>query len=84
MPSPKPYHKCKSYGSWGGTVIHSRNEFINFYSKTSTGAVQTVLCLNPYGSDYVPLHQFIDTRLNNVMPDALAYIMPPNPGWANL
>jgi hypothetical protein len=38
MPSPKPYHKCKSYGSWGATAIHRRNEFINFYSTTSSGA----------------------------------------------
>jgi hypothetical protein len=38
MPPSKPYHKCKSFGSWGGHVQHWRNEFINFYPKTREGA----------------------------------------------
>lgn len=38
MPSPKPYHKCKSYGTWGGTAIFKNFEFINFYEKTKEGA----------------------------------------------
>jgi len=35
MPSPKPYHKCKSYGAWGGIVKINNMEFINFYKTTS-------------------------------------------------
>jgi hypothetical protein len=59
-------------------------EFINFYSATSTGARQTVICLNPKASDYIPPHLFYNTKFNNVMPGAMAYIKSPNPGWANL
>lgn len=55
MPSPKPYHKCKSYGSWAGVIEHHRNEFINFYPTTREGASQTLLCLNPTASDKIPI-----------------------------
>jgi len=34
MPSPKPYHKCKSYGTWGATAIFENMIFNNFYDKT--------------------------------------------------
>lgn len=84
MPSPKPYHKCKSYGSWGATAYFENMEFINFYERTTTGARQTAICLNPTASDYIPPHLFKNTKFNNVMPTALAYIKSPNPGWANL
>jgi hypothetical protein len=38
MPSPKPYHKCKSYASWSAVALFESMEFINFYERTSTGA----------------------------------------------
>jgi hypothetical protein len=38
MPSPKPYHKPKSYGVWGAQALYENIEFINFYERTSTGA----------------------------------------------
>jgi len=38
MPSPKPYHKCKSYASWSSVALFENMEFINFYERTSTGA----------------------------------------------
>lgn len=59
-------------------------EFINFFERTTTGARQSVLCLNPTASDYIPPHLFVNTKFNNVMPGAMAFIKHPNPGWANL
>lgn len=29
-------------------------------------------------------HMFIDTKMNNVKPGAMAYIKSPDPGWENL
>jgi hypothetical protein len=84
MPSPKPYHKSKSYGTWGGQAIFKNFEFINFYEKTKLGKQQTVICLNPTASDYIQPHLFIGTKMNNVKPGAMAYLKAPNPGWANL
>jgi len=37
-PSPKPYHKPKSYSSWSAVALYENMEFINFYERTSTGA----------------------------------------------
>lgn len=75
--SPKPYHKSKSYGAWGGEAYLTGNEFINFRAKTREGATNSVICLNDYGSDYVAPHYLFDTKINNVDPGALAYIMAP-------
>jgi hypothetical protein len=83
MASPKPYHKSKSYGTWGGEAYLARNEWINFRAKTSEGAMQTVLCLNPTASDYIAPHHFTDTKLNGIDANAMAFIMNPSPGWAN-
>jgi hypothetical protein len=84
MPSPKPYHKCKSYASWSASAHFENMEFLNFYSKTETGASQSVICLNPTASDGIAPHLFVNTKFTNVMPDALAYIKAPDPKWANL
>lgn len=81
--SKKPYHKAKSYGTWGGQAYLTGNEFINFKAKTSEGASNSIICLNHYGSDYIAPHNFYDTKFNNVDPGALAYIMHPLEEWAN-
>jgi len=83
-PSGKPYFKSMSFGSWAGTTELYGNKFINWQPKTSTGAKQFVLCLNPFGSDNIQPHHFYDTVFDNVHGDAMAWIMPPSPGWANL
>ena len=83
MPPLKPYHKAMGYGMWGGEAHFSGNEYINFKAKTAEGAINTVLCLNPTASDYVPPHQFVGTKFNNVAEDAMAFIMSPPAGWAN-
>jgi hypothetical protein len=75
--SPKPYHKSKSYGTWGGEAYLSGNEYINFRAKTKEGSTNSVLCLNPTASDYIPPHHFVDTKLNNIDPGAMAFIMSP-------
>jgi len=43
-----------------------------------------VFTISPYGSDYVPMMEFYDTKFTNVEDDAMAYIYDPPKGWANL
>ena len=38
---------------------------------------------NPYASDYIPIHEFVNTKFNNVHEDAMIWIEDPNPKWAN-
>ena len=81
--SKKPYHKIKSYGAWGGQSYLTGNEFINWTTKTREGATNGIICLNDYGADYVAPHYFFDTKINNVDPGAIAYLMAPLAKWAN-
>lgn len=83
-PSGKPYYKSMAFGTWEGVTKLYRNSFINWETKTSTGANQYVICLNPYGSDYIQPHHFYDTTFDNVHPDAMAWLYSPPSGWANL
>ena len=83
MSSPNPYHKLKSYGTWGGEAFFNRNEYIDFRARTREGGRQSILCLNPFASDYIPPHHFEGTKLINVDSGAMAFIMDPKPGWAN-
>jgi len=62
----------------------NNNEFINFRARTREGGTNSVLCLNPATSDAYHPHVFTGTKFNNVDPSAMAFIMSPNPGWANL
>ena len=72
-------------GAWGTTAHMYNNEFINFYPKTQTGAQQNVICLGEKTSfNFIMPHMFRNTKMNNVSPDALAYIMAPPQKWANL
>jgi len=76
-PSGKPYYKSMAFGQWSGSVILNRNKFINWLPRTQTGAKQFVLCINPSGSDTIQPHMFYDTELDNVHPEAMAWIMTP-------
>ena len=84
MASALPIHKIKSYGSWGGEVLLENVNFSNFVSGTTKcGSRQTTMARNPYSSDYVPMHKFVNSKFTNVAEQALIYINDPNPGWAN-
>lgn len=52
-PSGKPYYESMSFGSWSGHTVLNRNSFIDWEPRTSTGAKQFVLCLNPSASDTI-------------------------------
>ena len=38
--------------------------------------------LHPMGSDIIPMHEFYDTKVINVVPEALGYFFEPPQGWA--
>lgn len=80
-----PVHKIKSYGSWGPEVVLTRVTFNNFDSEVTNkcGLRHTAIQRNPYASDYIPVHKFVNTKFNNVFENAVIWIEDPNPGWAN-
>merc|ERR1712100_3323 len=84
MSSALPVYKIKTIGAWGGMQRNYRNKFYNFYSQTVQGGHQAVIALNPYMSDYHPMVEFYDTEFHNIDADAIAYLMHPKPGWANI
>jgi hypothetical protein len=43
-----------------------------------------VFGLNKKSADYIPRHQFYDTKFTNIEEDAMAYFYDPPKGWANL
>lgn len=57
--------------------------FQNYAAFTSCGARQSVFTLNPYGSDYIPPHNFEDVKFINVTDDAIALFADPDPKWFN-
>ena len=65
-PSPKPYYKFKTDSLWGTKVFLYRNTFLGFQPKTKMEKRQSVFAINEYGSDYIPIHQFFDTKFINV------------------
>lgn len=82
--SPLPIPKIKSLSAWGTKVYLRRNEFINFAKETSEGMRQSVLQINEWQSDYVPMHEFFDTKFIDVEDGAMAYFYDPPEAWANL
>jgi len=82
--SALPPHKIKSIAAWGGKVIFRNMEFRNWKAKTKLGMRNTIFAMNFKAADYIPMHQFYNTKFINVEGDALGYIMDPSPGWANV
>ena len=82
-PPMKPHFKTMSAAAWSGVTKLYRNEFINWQPRGSAGGNQYVICLNPFGSDYIQPQHFYDTKFTNVDPEAMTWLMSPSPGWAN-
>lgn len=83
MPSALPIHKIKSNGAWASSAELRNVGFNNFNGPTLCGEVQNMITVNPTAADYIPLHTFVNTKIRNVDDASVAYIMDPNPGWAN-
>lgn len=80
-----PMYKVKGDASWGGETLFDGIEFINFDSdKTWCGMQRKIFTANPTGADYYPIQNFINTVFNNVHDNAIAFLMDPPLGWANL
>jgi hypothetical protein len=83
--SALPIQKLKSYATWWVKVNYTGLSLNDFTSQvTSCGAKQTVFGLNYSAPDYVDMINMIDSTINNVATEALAYIFDPLPGWANI
>lgn len=80
-----PY-KIKSYANWQTETLMTNVQFINFKSEKTSGCQkrQAAIFLNEGGSDEIPIQFFNLPIMTNVKLEALAYIMPPSPGWANM
>jgi hypothetical protein len=64
---------------------YSNCSFNDFTSQTtSCGARQTALGYSKSSPDYIDMINFIDTTINNVALEALAYIMDPIDAWATI
>jgi hypothetical protein len=80
-----PQYKIKADASFGGTTIYENLEFYNFKSGyTYCGKNQRLFLLNYYNADYYPAVRLINSRLENIHQDALAYLMNPPVEWANI
>jgi hypothetical protein len=75
-----------SEASWRVVTDFTGITFHDFNRALSCNAdrTQTLLALNPESSDKVDIYHFTGTTLDNVEEDAIAYIMDPPSGWANL
>ena len=82
--SPKPTYKFKSDSMWGTQVYLYRNTYLGFKAKTRYQRTQSVFGINEYASDYIPIHQFFDTKFVNVEEEAMAFFYTPPEEWANM
>jgi len=81
--SALPPHKIKSDASWGSKVVLNRLEFRDWNATTREGMRSQIFTVNKNSPDYVPMHEFYDTKFINVEADAMSYIFDPPQGWAN-
>jgi hypothetical protein len=58
MPSSLPIHEIMSEGGWGGTIELKNVNFNDFTGKTKCGSKQSMIRLNPFAADYIPIHTF--------------------------
>jgi len=84
MSSALPVYKIKSAGSWGGRFESDGMDFYNFHPKTLCDAKQRAIALNKYASDYIPVHEFKNSRFEGVTDAALAFFYKPPQGWSNI
>jgi len=79
-----PSYKIKSYGAWNISTQFNNLTFENFRDKTKCGKIQRIFKINPFASDNIPVHNFKKTNFINVTDSSVAFLMDPDPGWANL
>jgi len=79
-----PIYSIGTIAQWNPRALYKNNEFINFKSVTEMGMRNTIFDLNPFASDYIPMHEFIENKFINVETDALGYIKDPNPAWQSI
>ena len=73
-----PYHEIMADASWGGRSLYENLTFSGYRGqKTWCGQDQRVIRLNPTGADYHPRAKFLNTRLDNIDQDTLAYLFSP-------
>lgn len=82
--SPLPMPKIKSLSVWGTKVWLYRNHWINFEKTTKEGMRQSVMQVNEWQSDYVPMHEFFDNKFTDVEDGAMIFIYDSPEVWANL
>lgn len=84
-PSPLPFHKVKSYGTWAADTFIKDVSFYNFFkNKTECNAPQHIFRIASSASDFIPQQNFDKTTFHNVADDALAYLMDPPEKWNNV
>ena len=59
-------------------------EFYDFKVTTKEGMGNRIFEISKSTSDYIPMHEFYDTKFINVERDALGYIYDPSAGWATI
>lgn len=82
--SSLPPYKIKKDGAWGGKTVWNRLTFKDFKATTPLGLRNSIISTSKYQPDYTPTVTAHDTRFINVDEDSVAYIRPPEPGWANV
>ena len=83
MASKFPLEKFKGNPQWGLKAQINRLTVIGFKSKTREGKDSAVFGMNEYASDFIPIHQFSNTKFIDVNDDALANFYDPPQEWAN-
>ena len=80
-----PIYDIQSESAWYGDIQIRDSEFREFTSTdTDCGASQAVFARNPSASDYIAIHDFVNTVFYNVNADAIASIDPPNAEWSRV
>lgn len=84
MPSGLPMHKVMGNANFVANAYVTNTQFIGFDGPTNCGARQSVIGLNPSGSDFNAPTHFSNCHFEDIRQDSFAYIYDPPSGWANL
>jgi hypothetical protein len=84
VPELPPY-KIKKDSAFGGKSIWRRITFNDFKSpETKDGKRNAMMGIHKHHADYVPMVTAYDTKFVNSDPNTYAFIMDPNPEWADI
>ena len=82
--SELPLYKSHGEGNWGGKITINNCNFSKFQGLSACGEKSTLLASNPGSSDKIPPHFFNNCVLEDVDDNGFAFLIKPNPGWANV